>query len=203
VPNFGDDREHDVLGGDARGRRAVNCHAQCLRLLLPQALRRENLLQLRRADTDRVSAERAVRRGVRVAARDDEPGLRDAELRADHVDDALLRMLETEIIFNAVGFGILFEQIEHVEHFGIGDRGETLLAVARRHVVVGSCERLARLAHFAAVEGERLESVERAFVHEIAVDVQQRFILAALHDHVAVPDFFEQGLRHGAASLAV
>ena len=41
-----------------------------------------------------ISAERAVRRRVRVAARDDEPRLGDAELRADHVHDALLRVLE-------------------------------------------------------------------------------------------------------------
>jgi len=38
--------------------------------------------------------------------------------------------------------------------------------------------------------------MERAFVHEIAVNVQQRFVLAAHDDHVAVPDFFEHGLRH-------
>ena len=124
----------------------------------------------------------------------------DAELGPDHVHDALLRMLQTVVIFDVVGAGILREQIEHVAHFGIGDGGRALRAIARRHVMVGGRECLPRLAHLEAFRGERAERVERSFVHEVAVDVQQRFARAALDDYVAGPDLFEHGLRHGAIS---
>ena len=198
--DFRDDGEHDVLGGDAGRRDTIDRHAQSFRLLLPQALRREYLLQLRSADADRVRTERAVRRRMRIAAGDDEAGLRNAELRAEHVHDPLLRMLEAVIILDVVGLGVLREEVEHVAHFGIGDGGHALVAVARRHIVIGGGEGLARFAYFAAVNGECGECMERAFVHEIAVNVQQRFVLAAHDDHVAVPDFFEHGLRHQVSS---
>src|SRR5262249_61810765 len=56
---------------------------------LGQRLRREHVLDLRRADAERERAEGAVRRGVRVAADDRHPGLREPELGPDHVHDPL------------------------------------------------------------------------------------------------------------------
>ena len=58
-------------------------------LPLRQHLRREHVLDLARADAERERAERAVRRGVAVAADDRLPRLRQPELGADDVDDAL------------------------------------------------------------------------------------------------------------------
>ena len=56
--------------------------------------------------------------------------------------------------------------------------GEAALAPDRRHVVVGRREILAWLADLAAFLRERGERVERAFVDEVAVDVEQRFAVA-------------------------
>ena len=55
-----------------------------------QALRREHVAHLRGADAERDRAQRAVRRGVAVAARDRHARLRETELGTDHVDDALV-----------------------------------------------------------------------------------------------------------------
>ena len=68
--------------------RALEAHLERLRLALQQALRREHVLDLARADAERERAERAVRRGVAVAAHDGHARLREPELGADHVDDA-------------------------------------------------------------------------------------------------------------------
>ena len=54
-----------------------------------QRLRREHVLDLGGADPERERAERAVRGGVRVAAHDRHPGLRQPELRPHHVHDPL------------------------------------------------------------------------------------------------------------------
>src|SRR5207253_6613281 len=59
------------------------------RLALRQRLRREHVLDLRRADAEGEGAERAVRRRMAVAANDRHPRLRQPELRPDHVDDSL------------------------------------------------------------------------------------------------------------------
>ena len=71
------------------GGSALEVDAHRLRPALRQALRREHVLDLGGADAERERAERAVRGGVAVAADDRHPGLRQAELRADHVDDPL------------------------------------------------------------------------------------------------------------------
>ena len=61
-----------------------------LRPALRERLRREDVLDLGRADPERERAEGAVRRRVAVAADDRLARLRQPELRADHVDDALV-----------------------------------------------------------------------------------------------------------------
>ena len=60
-----------------------------LRLALRQALRRQHVLDLGRADAEGKRTEGPVGRGVAVAADDRHAGLRQAELGTDHVDDAL------------------------------------------------------------------------------------------------------------------
>ena len=63
----------------------------------------EDLFELRGAQTEGDRTEGAVGRGVRVGHRDDHARLRDAELGADHMHDALLRMIEIVIAVDIVG----------------------------------------------------------------------------------------------------
>ena len=89
--------EHDVLGAAAAAERAVDADQHVLRLAREQRLRRQHVLDLARADAVRERAERAVRRGVRVAADDRHAGQRRALLRADDVDDALAPVVHLEL----------------------------------------------------------------------------------------------------------
>ena len=54
------------------------------------------MLDLGRADAECQCAERAVRRGMAVAADDGQPGQREALFGADDVDDALPRVVDTD-----------------------------------------------------------------------------------------------------------
>ena len=87
----GDEREDDVLGADPGLEPAVHPDLVGLRPALEQALGGEDHLDLARADPEREGPERAVRGGVAVAADDRHPGLGQAELGPDDVDDALVR----------------------------------------------------------------------------------------------------------------
>ena len=86
-----DDRQDHVLRIDAGRQAAVDVDAADLQRIEREALRREHVAHLRRADAERDGAERAVRRRVAVAARDRHAGLGEAELRPDDVHDALVR----------------------------------------------------------------------------------------------------------------
>ena len=85
----GDEREDDVLRRDARGEPAIDPDLVRLRLALEQRLRGQHHLDFGRPDAEGERAERAMRRGVRIAAHDRHAGLRQAELRADDMDDPL------------------------------------------------------------------------------------------------------------------
>ena len=132
---------------------------------------------------------------MRVPARDGEPGLRQAELGADDVHDALTRVIDPQVQ-DAVLARVVFEKLDHAADFRVGDAGDPTAATHRWHVVIGRSESLPGPANFAAFLGERTESVERPFVNQIAVDIDERFAFA-LHDRVLVPELVEQGSLHG------
>ena len=96
--DLADDRQDDVLGGDsrapARRRRAIRMF---LAGLLQQGLGRHHVLDLGGADAEGQRAERAMGRGVAVAADDGRAGQGEAQLRADDVDDALAHVEDREV----------------------------------------------------------------------------------------------------------
>src|SRR5690606_4867136 len=89
-----DDFQNEVLRRHARRPVALELHGQRLRPALQQALRREHMADLGRADAEGEGAERPVRAGMRVPADDRLAGLSRAELRPDHVHDAALPAVE-------------------------------------------------------------------------------------------------------------
>ncbi len=90
IPIFADDGEDDVFGGDAFGALPVDDDVHRLRFVLGKALRREHMLDFAGANPKRQGSERAVRRGVAVAADNGLTGLRNAEFRPDDMHDALI-----------------------------------------------------------------------------------------------------------------
>src|SRR3546814_19226594 len=85
-----DDREDHVLGTDAVAEAALDADFHRLRLAQQQRLGREHMLDLARADPERERPQRAVRRGVTVAAYQRGARQREAPFGADPMDAALL-----------------------------------------------------------------------------------------------------------------
>ena len=115
------------------------------RLLLPDRLRHQHMRHFGRADAERIGAERAVGRGVAVAADDQQARQRQPLLGPDHMDDALPRIVQAEQL-DAVLRRVLLDLPHHPRQLGIGD---VLARAARRHVVVGHAEGQAGLGDLA------------------------------------------------------
>ena len=156
-----------------------------------EALRREHVLDLGRADAEGERAEGAVRRGVAVAADDRQARLREAELRADDVDDALAPAAG-RVERDAELLAVRAQRLELGARERIGDRpGE------RRDVVIHRRDREVGAAHRAARETQPVERLRRGdLVDQVEVDVEERGLARRLVDDVALPDPVEQRLRH-------
>src|SRR3546814_7353361 len=77
----------EILRMDMRRQRALDRHAHVARAALAARLRREHMFDLRRPDPEGERPERAVGRGVAVAAADRYPGLRTSLRGPDDMDD--------------------------------------------------------------------------------------------------------------------
>ncbi len=177
------------LAGDAGRRAAIDRDPHALRLLLPDRLRHQHMRHLGRADAERVGAERAMGRGVAVAADDQQPRQRQALLRTDHMHDALARIVEAEQLDAVLG-RVLLDLPHHARQLGIGDVAPR---AARRHVMVGDAEGQPGLGDRHAALGQLAEGMERALVHVVAIDPEQRLAVLATHDLVGGPELVDQG----------
>src|SRR3954453_19523201 len=190
-----DRAEDQVLGADAEARLALVADAHRLRPRLDERLRGEHVLDLTRADAERERAERAVRRGVAVAADDRHPGLREAELGADHVDDPLAVGAE-RVQRDAELRAVALQRLDlHAAELVADPRGDR--RAVGRDVVVGGRDRAVGAADLPAVEPQAVERLRaRHLVHEMQVDVEQ-----ARRDLVVGPDLVEQRARHSRGLL--
>ena len=168
---FADDRQHDILRGDARRGVAQHFDFHGLRATLLQRLGRKNMLDFRGADAESQRTERAVRGSVRIAADDGHARQRHALLWPDDVHDALKRVIQ--IVELHAELGAVLHQLLHldarhlaggVDIFGLG-----------RNVMVHGGERLRRLTHLAAVGAQTVESLRRRhLMDQVTIDIEQR-----------------------------
>ena len=129
-----DNRQRDVLGTDALAQTPFDADQHGFRFLLQQALRRHDVFDFGRADTQRHAAESAVRTGMRIAANDGHAGQGRAVFRADDMDDALTLVLE-RVIGQRTGFTDV-----GVEGFHLQTRDrvfDATLPMIGRRVVIG------------------------------------------------------------------
>ena len=137
---------------------------------LGEGLGGEHVLDLARADAEGEGAERAVGRGVAVAAHDRHARQRAALLGPDHVDDALVRVAhpvvgDAELV--AVG-------PQHLELLGRDRVGHRPVDVLGGDVVVRGGDGELGPAHRAAGEAEPVEGLRAGhLVDEVEVDVEQ------------------------------
>ncbi len=154
--DLADQPEDQVLRDDAARGHALEADEQLGRPPVGQRLGREHLLDLARADAEREGTERAVRRGVRVAADDRHAGLRDPELGADHVHDALAAMspaVAADAELRAVAVERLELELRELVADRLGERGRRHVVIGRRERAVGAADRAPR--HPQPVEGLR------------------------------------------------
>ena len=186
-----DDREDHVLRIDARTEFSGHFDASHLRPRQRQTLGCEHVAHLARADTERHGAERAVRRGVAVAARDRGAGLGEPELGADHVHDPLLsarRLEEPDAVLGAIA-------LERHEHL-LGERIEQRPALRlRRDDVINGGEGAVRKAHRQTHLAQHREGLRAGdLVDQVQADEELGVAARQLAHAVRVPDLVEQVL---------
>ncbi len=189
-----DDREDDVLRRDAGLERAVDVDGHRLERTQRQRLRRHHVLDLGRADAERQRAERTVRGRVTVAAHHGHSGLREAELRAHHVDDALFEVthrVQPHAELRAVAAKRLDLQARH----GVRDR---LVDVDGRDVVVLGGDRQVGPAQLAVRKAQAVERLGAGdFVEQMEVDVEQvRLRATAVAHNVCLPHLLRERAAH-------
>ena len=190
-----DDGKRDVFGRDA-GRRLPStvmrmrfgffCHSVCV---ISTCATSEAPI------AKSIGAEGAVGGGVAVAAHGQQARQRQPLFGPDHMHDALARIAQAEQR-DAVIRRIGLEIGHHGGDLRIGDAGG---AAVGGDVMVGDGESEPRLGHLAPARLQLAEGVERAFMHVMAVDPEQRGAVLAAGDLVRRPQLVDQGLRlaHG------
>jgi hypothetical protein len=193
------------LGGHARLQLTLDGDRQGLGLVLQQRLRGQHVRDLAGADAEGQRAERAVRRGVAVAADDRVARLRDAQLRPDDVHDALPLRAQRVQLDAEVGAVLL--QLGDLRGRGVVQDGDLPLLVPgrrgrgvihRRHGALGA-------PHLQVALAQPREGLRRGdLVDEVQVDVQdgRRVGRRGAHE-VRVPDLLEQRPWHGTDSARI
>ena len=188
-----DDREDQILRKDAAGQRPVDLDATYFQRIEGQALRREHVAHLRRADAEGNRAEGAVGRGVAVAARDRHPRLRQSQLGSDHVDDALIVVAGRP----EMDAGVAAVALQRSHHFLGHDVEERTLLRAGRHDVIGGGERAIGKRHLPAVLSQHVERLRRRhLMDEVEPDEQLRLPARQHADRVCVPDLLKECGSH-------
>ena len=134
-----------------------------------------------------------------VAAHDRHAGLGEAQLGANHVDDALVGVAQG-VQAHAELLGVLAQSVDLGAARDVRDR---LVDVDRRRVVVLGRDRQIGATHLASGEAQALKCLgARHFVHEMEVDVEQvgGAVLPLGHD-VVTPHLFCHRSAHCSSSV--
>ena len=187
-----DDGEDDVLGGHAGGQGAVDVDGHGVRDLLVEGLGGEDVFHLGGADAERQRPEGTVGGGVAVAAHDGHARQGQAQFRADDVDDALVGVAHGEL-GDVERRGVLAQHLDLTAGDGIGDG--LVGGLGGDVVVLGGHGQLGT-AHAPSGEAKAIEGLGRGdLVHEVQVDVEQLWTVAAGHHLVGVPDLLAECFR--------
>jgi hypothetical protein len=181
-----DDRQGDVLGGDAGADRAAHLDPHVARLLLDQGLGGKDMFDLAGADAVGQRAKGAMGRGMAVAADDGGAGQRPALFGADDVDDPLADVVDI-VKLDAEFAGVLAQRLDLDAAFGVADRDMAVLVGGQ--VVVGHRDRLSGGAHRTAGQTQAFEGLRAGhLMHEMPVDIQNAGAVGVLMHHMGVPD---------------
>ena len=187
------DGQRQILGANASAQFALHLHPQVAALALRQALRRQHMLHLRRANALRQSSEGAVRRCMRIPAHDGHPRQRRPLFRADHVNDALAHIRHLDLA-NGEPLAVLVQRLHLRLGHRIGNPIDARGAIGGGHVVVRRRQIRIPPPRLPPSQGQPLERLRRRhFVQQMAVDVEQRHAVAALGHSMRIPNLVVDG----------
>ena len=187
--DFADDREHDVLGCHPKWQLAFYAHQHVLHFFSDKALGGQYVFDLRRANTVGQGAERAMGRGVRVAADHGHARQCGALLRADHVNDALTHVVHFEF-GDAVLVAVVVQGLHLQTGNLIGNRFNPAFALRRgRYVMVRGRDIGIDAPRLAPCQTQAFERLRRGhFMNDVTVDIDQRRSIVALLDQMRIPE---------------
>ncbi len=141
------------------------------------------------ADAERQRAERAMGRGVTIAADHDHAGLAEPLLRPDDVHNALPPVAQPEQR-HPCGLGVCFQVFDDAAAVRLIDRGK--IVAERRDVMVRRREGSVGPPHREPLLLQHPEGIARSVVDEMAIDMQQRGAIRTDQDGMRRPDLVEQ-----------
>src|SRR5208282_750259 len=194
-----DNSERQVLCRHALRQLSAHVDLHRLRFFLRQALRGQHMFHFRCSNAKRQRSERAVRRGVTVAADNRHPRQRDAQFRADDVHNALLRRVHIEERDPELA-AIFLQRFNLLRSNRVGDRQAPR---SGRDIVVDRCHRAQGLPQTPAIRAQTVESLRRShFMHQVQIDIEQRRLPFGSSNHVRLPNFLKQSARRHTFSFA-
>ena len=166
-----------------------------LGVILLEALRGEHMLDFACPDAEGQRAKSSVGRRVAIAADDSEPGLRDAEFRADDVHDALVAAEHVKQPYTML-LAIARQRLKLQPGVVIHNRQFPVFCGNR---VIHHRKRQVGPADLAAGGFDPRKSLRGgAFMHEVSVDIDQARFAGNLAHQVGFPDFLVHRSRsHG------
>ena len=188
-----DQLQDHILGRYIRLKFAGEFDFIIFRLFLTQRLRRQHVLHFGGADSKCDRTERAVCRGVRIAANHRHARQNNPLLRPDDMNHALAIVAERKKR-HAGGGRVISQRVD----LRLGDRiGNIHPVLVGRHVMVHGGERAVRTANFTAREAEAFEGLRTGhLVYQMAVNIQQHLAVTEFLDDVCIPNFVKQCFTH-------
>lgn len=188
-----DDRQDQVLGGDALGQRTGDGDGHRLRAGQRQRLGGQHVLDLARADAEGERAEGAVRGGVGVTADHRGARLGQAQLRSHHVDDALLDIAQGVQAHAELG-AVLAQRLQ----LSPGDRvRDGLVDVEGGGVVVLGGDGEVEPPDLAAGLPQALEGLGAGhLVQQVQINEEEVGLALGAPDDMVVPDLLRECPTH-------
>ena len=151
------------------------------------------MFNLAGSDAEGDGAERAVGRGMRVAADDCHARLSQAKLRTDDVNDALIDVAH-RVQTDAEFFAVAAQRLDLGARHGVGNR---LVEVGGRNVVVFGREGEVGASNRASGEAEAVECLRTGdLVNQVEVNEEQIRLPVGASDDVLFPYLLCKGLAH-------
>ena len=146
------------------------------------------------ADWNGKRAACAIRGGVGVVAGDQHARLGNAQLRRDHMGDALIVVVPADVRQSKFR-RVLVEHLDDTPDFRISHAGRAERSVDGRQIMIRHSEMLLRAARFASLHPKLVEGQKGLpFVDQVEIDVKQILSLGGFQDHMVGPYLVEQRL---------